>query len=65
MSDPNGINYPKDQELRSLLAEEIRKLQHSDPVRRKTAEAAEHWTEYTASVVQRLQAASDQAGEAE
>jgi hypothetical protein len=65
MSDPKGINYPKNQELRLLLAEEIRKLQESDPVRRATAEASEHWPDNAASVVRRLQAASDGAGEEE
>ena len=53
-ADPNGINYPADQELRNLLAEELRKLQYSTPERAKTADAAKHWHEYTASVVQRL-----------
>lgn len=65
MSDPNGINYPDNQDLRSLLATEIRKLQESDPIRRATANESEKWPEYAASVVQRLQAASDEAGDQE
>ncbi len=59
MHDPNGLDYPADQELRSLLAKEIWKLQSSTPERLKTAEAAEHWAEYTASVVQRLEEAEN------
>jgi hypothetical protein len=65
MSDPNGINYPQEKELRLLLAEELRKLQESDPARSATVAASEHWPEYAASVVQRLQAESDAAGEDE
>lgn len=60
MTDPNGINYPEDKELRRILANEIRKLQESDPVRRATVEASEHWPENAARVVERLQALDDQ-----
>jgi hypothetical protein len=64
MSDPNGINYPSDPELRSLLAEEIRKLQ-SDPARQEAVAGADRWPEYVASMVQRLEAASRNKGDEE
>jgi len=52
-SDPNGINYPSDPELRKNLANEIEKV--LDKNFKGWRSRSEHsWADYTKSVVDRL-----------